>query len=258
MCYDDNARPPEPPGSARATQSQDLVLTAADGNQFAAFLALPEQPARAHVLIFPDIRGLHQFYKSLAVRLAEQGIAAIAMDYFGRTAGLTSRDDSFEFMPHVQQLTLEGTFADATAALAQLRASGGSEHPQFSLGFCLGGTFSFLAGMEPLDLTGVIAFYAGMARSIGGRGTLLERATELRLPALGLFGGADQGIPTEQVHTLDTALDGTGVEHEIVIYSGAPHSFFDRRATEFAEASADAWQRVLGFIDAHGGAQSRA
>jgi carboxymethylenebutenolidase len=97
-----------------------------------------------------------------------------------------------------------------------------------------------------------------MARSIGGRGTLLERATELRLPALGLFGGADQGIPTEQVHTLDTALDGTGVEHEIVIYSGAPHSFFDRRATEFAEASADAWQRVLGFIDAHGGAQSRA
>ncbi len=71
---------------------------------------------------------------------------------------------------------------------------------------------------------------------------------DIKTPVLGLFGGADQGIPVEQVAALDQALDASGVEHEIVVYPGAPHSFFDRRAQEFADASADAWQRVLGFI----------
>ena len=68
---------------------------------------------------------------------------------------------------------------------------------------------------------------------------------------LGLFGGADQNISADQVHMLDEKLDKAGVEHEIVIYPGPPHSFFDRRATEFADVSADAWKRVLGFIKSH-------
>jgi len=68
---------------------------------------------------------------------------------------------------------------------------------------------------------------------------------------LGLFGGADQGIPPEQVQEFDEALDKAGVEHKIIVYPGAPHSFFDRRATDFAEASADAWRQVLSFIAAH-------
>ena len=80
MCYDDEARPPLPPGAAGEVQGEDLVLTAADGNRFAAFAAHPRQTARAQVLIFPDIRGLHQFYKELALRFAEQGITAVAMD----------------------------------------------------------------------------------------------------------------------------------------------------------------------------------
>ncbi len=94
MCYDDNARPPVPPGGATGTaHGSDLVVTASDGNRFAAYLAMPAAAATAQVVIFPDVRGLHQFYKELALRFAEVGIAAIAMDYFGRTAGLTSRDD---------------------------------------------------------------------------------------------------------------------------------------------------------------------
>jgi carboxymethylenebutenolidase len=68
---------------------------------------------------------------------------------------------------------------------------------------------------------------------------------------LGLFGGADQGIPPDQVQTLDKNLDKAGVEHEVIVYPGAPHSFFDRRAEEYADASSDSWKRVLGFIKAH-------
>lgn len=251
MCYDDDARPPVPEGEPGSAKGEDVVLTATDGNQFAAFLARPGRPSGAQVLIYPDIRGLHQFYKELALRFAEAGVAAIAIDYFGRTAGLSARDDSFEFMPHVQQVRLPTLYADAAAALDHLHGQNEPGGATFSVGFCFGGAVSLLSGaQDELGLAGVIGFYAGMGRDFGG-GTLLDRADQIKRPALGLFGGADQGIPVEQVHEFDHRLNAAGVEHEIVIYPGAPHSFFDRRYEEFAEASADAWARVQAFIVAH-------
>ena len=63
------------------------------------------------------------------------------------------------------------------------------------------------------------------------------------------MGGADAGIPVEQVRAFEPALEAAGVEHELVVYDGAPHSFFDRKHEEFADASADAWSRVLAFVE---------
>jgi carboxymethylenebutenolidase len=115
----------------------------------------------------------------------------------------------------------------------------------------MGGTLSFISGTQDFGWAGVIGFYAGMSRDFGGRGTLLEHADRIKYPVLGLFGGADQAISTENVHRFEEQLAKAGVENEIVIYPGAPHSFFDRRAVDYANASADAWQRVLAFIAAH-------
>jgi carboxymethylenebutenolidase len=245
MCYDDNARPPLPPGANGHAHGEELVLTAADGNQFAAYLARPSQPTGAQIVIYPDIRGLHQFYKELALRFAEVGIAALSIDYFGRTAGLTARTDDFDFWPHVQQLQASGLIADIRAALASLE----SDKPAFAVGFCLGGSVAILSSTEDLGLTGAIGFYAGLSRQLAGSSApILDLSVNVRNPFLGLFGGADKGIPVEQVHTLDENLDKAGVEHQIVIYEGAPHSFFDRRAPEYAEASNDAWEKMLAFI----------
>ena len=245
MCYDDNARPPLPPGANGHAHGEELVLTAADGNQFAAYLARPSQPIGAQIVIYPDIRGLHQFYKELALRFAEVGITAVSLDYFGRTAGLTARNDDFDFWPHVQQLQAPGLIADIRAALASLE----SGKPTFAVGFCLGGSVTILSSTEDLGLTGAIGFYAGLSRQLAGSSaSILDLSVNVRNPFLGLFGGADKGIPVEQVHALDENLDKAGIEHQIVIYEGAPHSFFDRRATEYAEASSDAWEKMLAFI----------
>ncbi len=254
MCYDDNARPPLPPGEAGPAHGHDGVLTAADGNQFAVYLAHPvDHASNAQIIIYPDVRGLHQFYKELALRFAEAGITAIAIDYFGRTAGLTARDDSFEWMPHVQQLVqkLDGFFQDVRAAQDALRQHNPAGKATFTVGFCMGGTLSFTTGMDKaFGFAGIIGFYAGMSRSFGDKGTILDRAGEVVYPALGLFGGADQGIPVSNVEEFDRRLDATG-EHKIIIYPNAPHSFFDRKYSEFASESADAWQQVLDFISAH-------
>ncbi|HEX2914840.1 MAG TPA: dienelactone hydrolase family protein [Chloroflexia bacterium] len=249
MCYDDQARPPAPPGAAGPAHGEEVVLTAADGNQFAAYFAAPEGNSTAQVVIYPDVRGLHQFYKELAMRFAETGITAIAIDYFGRTAGLTSRDDSFEYMPHVMQLQLDSFTQDVQAALAYLKQKGSQDAPVYVVGFCMGGAFTLLTGTnKELGFSGLIPFYAGLSRNFGGRGTPLENAGKVVYPVLGFFGGADQGIPESAVHELQQTLDEAKVPNNIIIYPGAPHSFFDRRASDYAEASSDAWRRLLDFI----------
>jgi len=252
MCYDSNAHPPElPDGVGGGGVGEEITLTAADGSQFAAFVAQADQSKGAQILIYPDVRGLHQFYKELAMRFAEAGYTALAMDYFGRSAGLTGRDDSFEYMPHVGRMTGPTFFNDVRAAVAHLRSLSPEPQPIFTVGFCMGGGLSLYSGMETdLGLTGVVGFYAGMRRVWGER-ALPEAAIHCKIPVLGLFGGADPGIPNEQVQKLDEILDQTGVSHAIHIYDGAPHSFFDRRYAEWKEACDDAWGKIFKFIEVH-------
>src|ERR1700741_3230408 len=103
MCFDTDSEPPVQRISGAAVSHDDLILTASDGNELAAFLATPDAAAATGVVILPDVRGLYHFYEELALRFAELGYAAIAFDYFGRTAGVAKRNDDFEYMPHVEQ-----------------------------------------------------------------------------------------------------------------------------------------------------------
>src|SRR5438067_13034152 len=98
MCYETTARPPLPPiAGGAAVTTRDLELTSADGTRFAGFSATTDVSDAPGMVILPDVRGLHGFYTDLAVRFADAGIHATAIDYFGRTAGIGTRDDGFEF-----------------------------------------------------------------------------------------------------------------------------------------------------------------
>ena len=87
MCFDADSSPPVHVIAGATVSHESLTLNAADGNTFRAFLATPEDAASRGVVVYPDVRGLYRFYEELALRFAERGIAAIAFDYFGRTAG---------------------------------------------------------------------------------------------------------------------------------------------------------------------------
>ena len=239
MCFDLDSLPPVPVITGAAVSHRRLELEAADGNRFAAFEAQPDEPGGAAVVVLPDVRGLYRFYEELALRFAERGIGALAIDYFGRTAGVDTRGDDFEYMPHVEQTTPEGVQADVAAAVAHLRGEGYGA--VFTAGFCFGGRNSWLAAKAGHGLAGAIGFYGRPIEPDG-----------IEAPILALMGGADQGIPREDAEAFDEALDAAGVEHEVVIYDGAPHSFFDRKQEEFQEASDDAWRRTLEFVERYG------
>jgi carboxymethylenebutenolidase len=248
--YDGNVGPLVSSKENGLARGEDVVLTAADGNQFFAFVAYPSNPTGVQIIVYPDVRGLHSFYKGLALRFAESGIVGVAIDYFGRTAGLTGRDDAFDFKPHVQQLTAKNVYIDARAALDFLKTHVGTVcGAAFTVGFSTGGSLSLYTGLEDMGLAGVIVFYPVLSRTIDNeKGTVLASADIIKVPVLGFFGTDDVLVPNDDVQQLDEQLDKTGVQHSIITYPGAPHNFFDHKATEFAEESADAWRRTLDFI----------
>ncbi|HZU14260.1 MAG TPA: dienelactone hydrolase family protein [Chloroflexota bacterium] len=251
MCFDDDSYPPIPLSSGSAVHGEDQTIRAADGNLIAAYLAEPSGPAQGQVVVLPDVRGLHNFYKGLALRFADTGKRALVIDYFGRTAENNDRTEPFDYMTHVQQMTPETFGADLDAAVSEIRKGVGQDLPTFTVGFCMGGSLSFWAGTRGYDLAGVIGFYANLTRHFGAVTPALDWARQIECPVLGLFGGADQSIPVETVETFERELNEGGIENELVIYPGAPHSFFDRKAEEFSSASEDAWRRVQGFIAGH-------
>lgn len=120
MCYEDHARPPAPPRVTGSATGAGLLLTASDGNRFAACLATPEHPAGARAVLLPDVNGLRPFSREMALRFAETGIATLAIDYFGRTAGSQPRGAGFEHGPHSKDLRRQTLLRDVTAAVSYL------------------------------------------------------------------------------------------------------------------------------------------
>jgi carboxymethylenebutenolidase len=244
MCYSDDARPPLPPVGGAAADHGDLVLTASDANKFAAHFARAAEPTGAGMVVMPDVRGLHEFYKELARRFAEAGIDAVAIDYFGRTAGIGDRGEGFEFMPHVEKTTQDGIRADVAAAVAYLKSKdGGAVKSVFTVGFCFGGSSSWNQSAGGHGLGGSIGFYGRPERS-------MDFIPKMKDPLLLLVAGADF-TPQEAFHDFDRRLTEAKVPHEMNIYEGAPHSFFDRTFDQWKDACDDAWLRMLAFIKKH-------
>lgn len=250
MCFELNSVPPVYTEPKTSASGQKLTLSSADGASFSTYLVTPHLTSGIGILVLPDNRGLYKFYEDLAIRLAEQGHTTLAIDYFGRTAGTSDRQPDFPFTQHMMQLTRAGLDHDIETGAACLRArAGGACDYTFALGFCFGGRQAFLASAARFGFSGVIGFYGALSFYPNGAPGPLQRANELSAPILGIFGGADHGIPATEVSAFDHALTEASVPHHLITYPNAPHSFFDVRYAEFKDASADAWRRVLKFIE---------
>ncbi|MGH2631828.1 MAG: dienelactone hydrolase family protein [Tepidiformaceae bacterium] len=258
MCFPFDAQPPIPAVAGAAIDSEDLVLTSSDGTKFAAFAARAEKPNGAGMVVLPDVRGLFSFYEELALRFAEQGINAVTIDYFGRTAGVGKRDADFAFMPEVLKTHPDTVALDVGAAVAYLRSpAGGSCSSIFTVGFCFGGSNSWNQAAAGHGLKGAIGFYGHPGRVIQqmvdpkatGIPSTMDRVPQMTCPIMASQGGTDQMITQADTDAFKAALDKAGVANDIKTYAGAPHSFFDRSYEEHAEASADAWKRIVAFVD---------
>jgi carboxymethylenebutenolidase len=246
MCFEPTSRPPSPPWSGHLQASDRLTIESADGTAVAARLATSDAAGAPGIVVLPDVRGLHAYYEALADELAHAGVHALAIDLYARTAGVGYRDESFDIGPHRAAATDAGLGTDVDAALAHLRALGAKQ--TFVLGFCFGGRGAFMQASKP-EVAGVVGFYGWPAREQDGASPVQQARDGLAMaPVLALYGGADEKITRDDIAAFHGALAAAGVPHDSVVYPGAPHSFFDRKMDEHAEACHDAWARMLDFF----------
>lgn len=192
-------------------------------------------------MLLPDIRGMHPYYTDLAIAFAQAGIDTVAIDPYARTAGVSGRGEGFEFRSHADALERSSVTADARAAKDRLASR--SDDAVFTLGFCRFGAESWALAATDLGFAGCMGFY-------GKPGSVMELVPSMTTSLLVLAAGADAATSPEENAAFDRALTDAGVDHEFVQYAGAPHSFFDRSFAQWEEACSDAWERILGFVDA--------
>ena len=241
MCHTPSDRPNIRQVGGAAHTVGDRVLRAHDGARFDAYLARSNEPNTAAIVVLPDSNGLSPFYRDLAERFAAEGINAIAIDYYGRTAGLGARPENFNGDDHMAQTTPKTVDQDVAAAAEYLRSDeGGAAKTVFTVGFCFGGAVSWRQSARGLD--GAIGFYgSGAALS-----ETVPNLKDLKAPLLLLVAEADPYFTIDDSRRIDRELTAAGVEHETVVYPGAPHGFFS--SGEWTDISEDAWRRTLSFV----------
>ena len=230
-------------------------MRAGDGAALREFVAQPPTGfRRGAVLIIHDIWGYTEFYKDLARRITEHGHAAALVDFFGRQGDLPesmrapertgSKPEAMaRAMQRAQQLTDERFLADMQTAVDDMQARGASQVACW--GFCMGGRLAYVSAARARGLSGAVAYY-GHLQAEPGRLSPLQLASEIRIPVLGIFGGADPNITADQIAAFQEALT---TDKEIVTYPGAPHGFLRYGATEHQAAIEDALQRTYRFFD---------
>jgi len=233
-----------------------LTLTAADGAEFGAFHARPEKPSGGRIVMLPDIGGLRGDYVDLARHFTQTGCDVVAIDYYGRTAGIGPHAADFDHTPHEAAAQRENVLADIAAAIAYLDTFGPGR--TYTLGFCVGGAHSLFAGTVAPDvlgaeLAGVVAFCPWPGAF--GRSEALpdDFIAGLRVPMLGLFGAADKVVPVSLPESFEARLGELGKPHEIAVYSGQPHGFYEWHHLGRAgheEAAADSFARLAAFTRA--------
>ncbi len=228
-----------------STDEDDLVLTAADGNRFRAYAARAAMPSGAGVVVIPDPRGVHPFYKDLVRRFAQAGVDAVVIDYIDRSAGMVERSENFDLRAAIGKTTPDAIAADVAAGIAYLRSpAGGAVESVFTVGFCFGGANSWRQSAAQPGLAGAIGFYGQPAR-------VRDAIRQMRAPLLLLLAGNDQAATPEDFAQFDRELTQAGIPHQKVVYESAPHSFFDRTFEQHKVASEDAWRQMLAFIKEH-------
>jgi carboxymethylenebutenolidase len=241
---------------AEGLTAGDVRIPVADG-EVPAYRAMPATGGPFPVLlVVQEIFGVHEHIRDVCRRLAKQSYMAIASElYFrqGSVAGLTSMD---EVMKVVSKVPDAQVMSDLDATVAYARASGSGDVALLGItGFCWGGRIVWLYAAHNSSLKAGVAWYG---RLVGDATALTPRhpidlVGELKAPVLGLYGGADQGIPAETVDRMREACKAAGKTCELVVYPDTPHAFnADYRPSYRPEAAKDGWARMLAWFRAHG------
>ncbi len=213
----------------------------------------PMGAPKGGLVVVQEAFGVNPHIEDVTRRFAAEGWLAVSPHLFHRTGDpQLGYEDFSQVMPHMAALSADEILTDLDVALAHLQTAGIDAARTGVVGFCMGGTVALVAAARR-DIGAAVSFYGGgVSKARFGFDPLVEEATRLQAPWLGLYGDLDAGIPVEEVEALRAAAASSGCPTELVRYPDAEHGFHcDVRASYHQPSAEDAWRRTLAWFDHH-------
>ncbi len=234
-------------------------VAAKDGTGLSVYHAAPKKSGKhATVLVIPEIWGAHEHIKDVARRLAKAGYFAIVLEPYSRIGDLTKLTEIKDVLAGANKLTDEQCFADLDSVVDWASHQPKADIARLGItGFCRGGRTTWMYTAHNPRIRAGVAWYGGLNTNPPAQPlTPADVASKLHAPVLGLYGGADQGIPQAAVDKLVAALKAApphGAASEVHVYPDMPHAFHaDYRPSYRKEAAEDGWKRMLAWFKRHG------
>ena len=256
--------------SAGPLMAQQVIKTSTDGldfgettvpvpgGQMPVYWAAPKKAGRfATIIVIPEVWGLHEYQRDIVRRLAKAGYFAVSADPYFRSGSLANVPDIKQVLAAANSLTDQQAFADLDALVAWLGKQPKANVGKMGItGMCRGGRTVYMYAAHNPKLKAGVAWYGGLSPAPPGITTTpMDITDKLNVPVLGLYAGADSGIPMQNIERLRAGLLAFGKDKEspIHVYPDMPHGFHaDYRNTYRKEQAEDGWKRMLAWFKKHG------
>lgn len=240
----------------RGLTAGDIQIPAPDGT-IGGYRAMPAQGGPFPVvLVVMEVFGLHEHIKDICRRLAKLGYMGVAPDLYARQGDLLKQTDIQGILKIIQAKPDGQLMSDLDATAAWAKASGKGDTTRLAItGFCNGGRTVWLYAAHNPDLDAAVAWYGqlGGHPSANRPKSVLDIVGQLKAPVLGLYGGADGGIPIDQIDKLKAEIKADKKPCEIVVYPDTGHAFFADYRPSYREGPAqDGWKRMQAWFKHNG------
>lgn len=233
-------------------EAGEIKIKTSDG-EIPAYRAIPATGGPFPVvLVVQEIFGVHEHIKDVCRRLAKAGYMAIAAELYARQGDVSKLTSIDEIRPIVAKVPDRQVMSDLDAAVAYAKASGKGDTAKLAItGFCWGGRITWLYTAHNPGVKAGIAWYG---RLVGDATELTPKhpvdiAAQLNAPVLGLYGGADAGIPVDTVEKMRAACKAANKTCEITVYPDTPHAFHaDYRPSYRADQAKDGWAKLIAWL----------
>jgi carboxymethylenebutenolidase len=241
----------------KGLEAGEVKIPVADG-EIPAYRAMPATGGPFPVvLVVQEIFGVHEHIKDICRRLAKLGYLAVAPEMYARQGDVSKLTDIQEIIGKVvSKVPDKQVLEDLDAAVAWAKKSGKGDTDKLAVtGFCWGGRIVWLYAAHNPNLKAGVAWYGRLTSPTDDLHPKhpLDLAASLKAPVLGLYGGADMGIPNDTVEKMQAALKEAKQPSEIILYPDTPHGFHaDYRPTYRAKEAADGWKRLVEWFKKNG------
>nr|AAB58886.1 orf2 [Methylorubrum extorquens AM1] len=209
------------------------------------------------ILVVQEIFGVHEHIKDVCRRLAKLGYFALAPELYARQGDVSTLTDIQQIVSEVvSKVPDDQVMSDLDAAVAFAKGTGKADTARLGItGFCWGGRITWLYAAHNPAVKAGVAWYG---RLVGDSSALMPKnpvdvAADLKAPVLGLYGGADQGIPVATIDRMKEACRAAGKTCDFVVYPEAGHAFHaDYRPSYRAEPAQDGWKRLQDWFRQYG------